>query len=110
MKGFAAYEVGLELIRALRPIVEELRKHDAEAAEQLVHAGSSMVQNVAEGSRRRGRDPVRFYAMASGSASEIRAVLDLAEAWGWPVKDEEARRLLDRELGLLWGLTHRRER
>lgn len=107
MDRFAAYTVGLELIRALRPIVEELRKWDREAAEQLVHAGSSVVQNVAEGSRRRGRDPVRFYSMANGSACEIRAVLDVAGAWGWPIDDRVARALLDRELGLLWGLTHR---
>jgi hypothetical protein len=37
--------------------------------------------------------------------TEVRAVLDLAAAWGWPISDAEARRLLDRELALLWGLT-----
>jgi hypothetical protein len=52
-----------------------------------------------------GKDPRRFYAYAHGSASEVRAVLDLAAAWGWPISDAEARRLLDRELALLWGLT-----
>ena len=45
--------------------------------------------------------------MAHGSAAEIRGALDLAEAWGWQVECMPARALLDRELGLLWGLTHR---
>jgi hypothetical protein len=45
--------------------------------------------------------------MAHGSAGEIRGALDLADAWGWQIESKQARALLDRELGLLWGLTHR---
>jgi len=45
--------------------------------------------------------------MAHGSAGEIRGALDLADAWGWQVESAQARTLLDRELGLLWGLTRR---
>ena len=45
--------------------------------------------------------------MAHGSAGEIRGALDLADAWGWQVESAQARALLDRELGLLWGLTRR---
>jgi hypothetical protein len=45
--------------------------------------------------------------MAHGSAGEIRGALDLADAWGWEVDCAQARLLLDRELGLLWGLTRR---
>ena len=58
-------------------------------------------------SRRHGRDPRRFFDMAHGSAGEIRGALDVAEAWGWPVDCAKARALLDRELGLLYGLTRR---
>jgi hypothetical protein len=36
-----------------------------------------------------------------------RGALDLADAWGWQVDSAQARVLLDRELGLLWGLTRR---
>jgi hypothetical protein len=43
---------------------------------------------------------------AHGSASEIQAALDLAEAWGWAVDATVARPLLDRELRLLWGLVN----
>jgi hypothetical protein len=45
----------------------------------------------------------RFWDVAHGGAGEIRGALDLADAWGWQVESVQARALLDRELGLLWG-------
>jgi len=102
-----AYDVALDLIRALRPVVVQLRKHSRDASDQVERAASSIVLNLAEGDRRRGRDPGRFFDMAHGSAGEIRGALDLADAWGWQVDSAQARALLDRELGLLWGLTRR---
>ena len=42
--------------------------------------------------------------MARGSVSELQAALDLASVWQWPVNDQRARALLDRERGLLYGL------
>lgn len=102
-----AYTVALDLIRALRPVVAQLRTHSPDAADQVERAASSIVHNLAEGSRRNGRDPRRFFDMAHGSAGEIRGALDVADAWGWLIDCEEARALLDRELGLLFGLTRR---
>jgi four helix bundle protein len=103
-----AYTVALDLIRALRPVVAQLRKHSTDAADQVERAATSIVHNLAEGDRRSGRDPMRFYTMAHGSASEIRGALDVAAAWGWEVDTDQARAVLDRQLALLWGLTHRR--
>jgi four helix bundle protein len=88
-------------------VVAQLRTYSADAADQVERAASSIVLNLAEGGRRNGRDPRRFFDMAHGSAGEIRGALDLAEAWGWQVESGKARALLDRELGLLWGLTRR---
>jgi four helix bundle protein len=102
-----AYTVALDLIRALRPVVAQLRQYSPDAADQIERAASSIVLNIAEGDRRNGRDPKRFFAIAHGSAGEIRGALDLAEAWGWQIDCELARALLDRELRLLWGLTRR---
>ena len=102
-----AYTVALDLIRALRPVVAQLRKHSPDAADQVERAATSIVLNLAEGSRRNGRDPRRFFDMAHGSAGEIRGALDVADAWGWPIDSKQARALLDRELGLLFGLTRR---
>jgi four helix bundle protein len=98
-----AYEVALDLVRALRPVVAQLRSYSPEAADQVERAASSIVLNLAEGGRRHGRDPRRFWDIAHGSAGEIRGALDLADAWGWQVDGAHARVLLDRELGLLWG-------
>lgn len=106
MQSFVAYTNALELVRTLVPIIAALKKHSAEQADQLERAASSVVLNIAEGSRRQGKDPRRFYSIANGSASEIRAVLDLAQAFGWRLDDVNARQILDRELGLLWGLIH----
>ena len=102
-----AYDVALDLVRALRPVVAQLRIYSAEAADQIERAASSVVLNIAEGARRNGRDPRRFFDMAHGSANEIRGALDLADAWGWHVESSQARLLLDREMSLLWGLTRR---
>ena len=102
-----AYDVALDLVRALRPVVAQLRTYSPEAADQVERAASSIVLNLAEGGRRHGRDPRRFWDMAHGSAGEICGALDLADAWGWQVDSSQARMLLDRELGLLWGLTRR---
>lgn len=105
-----AYTVALELVKELRPIVGQLKKCSADLADQVERAASSLVLNLAEGHRRLGKDPKRFYAMAHGSASELRGALDLADAWGWSVDSAAARSLLDRELGLLWGLTNGKKR
>ena len=102
-----AYEVALDLVRALRPVVVQLRQFSRDVADQIERAASSVVLNLAEGDRRGGRDPQRFWAMAHGSAGEIRGALDLVDAWGWQVDSKQARELLDRELALLWRLTHR---
>jgi four helix bundle protein len=111
MKGqqnmLVAYTVALDLIRALRPVVAQLRKHSPDAADQVERAASSIAHNLAEGCRRNGRDPKRFFDMAHGSAGEIRGALDVADAWGWQIESDQARIILDRELGLLFGLTRR---
>ena len=101
-----AYEVSLDLIRSLRPVVELLVARDKDLADQLQRAATSVCLNLAEGSRRAKSDPRRFYSYASGSAMEVRAALDAASAWGWVERAEQPLRLLDRLLGLLWGLTH----
>ncbi len=106
MSNFVAYTVALDLVRALRPIVEQLRSHSSELSDQVERAGTSIVLNIGEGNRRAGKDRRRFFTYAQGSASEIQAALDVAEAWGWPIDGAAAKRLVDRELRLLWGLTH----
>jgi len=53
---------------------------------------------------------MHFFRIAAGSAAEVRAVLEVAIAWRYIEESSaaDALRHVDRELGLLWGLTHRR--
>lgn len=106
---FHAYTNALDLIRALAPVVEKLKTYDANLADQVVRAATSITLNVSEGSKRAGRDPRRFFVMAQGSAQEVKGALDTADAWGWRVDAEHARTVLDRELALLWGLCNGRK-
>ena len=103
-----AWQAAIELAVRVFDLAHEgtFRGHPG-LRDQIERAASSIVLNLAEGDRRRGRDPGRFFDMAHGSAGEIRGALDLADAWGWQVESGQARALLDRELGLLWGLTRR---
>ncbi|MCX5746852.1 MAG: four helix bundle protein [Proteobacteria bacterium] len=109
MTMFVAYENAKDVVRHLLPIMEQLKLHSAELVDQLERAGTSLMLNLAEGSRRSGKDKRRFFVMAHGSAGEIRAVLDIAELWGWRVDQAAVAPILDRQLGLLWGLTHSRK-
>jgi four helix bundle protein len=102
----AAYDVSLELIRALRPVVITLRRHDRDLASQLHRAANSICLNVGEGRERSGGDQRRSYETAAGSASEVRAALEAAAAWGWPVDTTPSLALVRRLRGLLRGLIH----
>ena len=107
MYQFAAYTVGLDLARALDPIIDVIKTRNAELADQIDRARISVICNVSEGARRSGLDSRRFYGYASGSASELLGCLDLASILRFPIDDQHARALLDRERGLLWGLTRK---
>ncbi len=102
------YQACLELIRAMRPILERLREHDGRLATQLKDATNSIASNASEGARRLGRDKQHLWSVASGSANEVRTQLDAALAWGDLDADIVAPALkpLDRILAMLWRGTH----
>ena len=108
-----AYQVALEVVRELRPLVEQIRKHDSTLAKQLVDAANSTVQNLAEGERHRGGNKRAKFDIAHGEANEMKGSLDVALAWGYIADDTAARIKLRRLLALCWGLTngpHRTEK
>lgn len=105
---FIAYEVSLELITALRPIVPIVERHDRDLADQMRRAGSSIVLNLAEGNKSAKGNRQKHFAIAHGSASEVRAALQTAVAWGWIDASMAAPVVLDRLLALLWRLRHPR--
>jgi four helix bundle protein len=101
-----AYAVSKSLIRSLRTIVPIIKKNDRDLADQLKRAATSVLLNVAEGEYRAAGDRRHAFEIAAGSANEVRACLDAADAWGWPIDDSEAREHLKRVQGMLWGLVH----
>ena len=104
---FIALEVSLDVIRSLRVTVAPLRKSDPKLYDQIRRAASSVALNLAEGRRRRGADRRHFWRIAAGSADEVQAALRVSVAWGDLGVDavEDTLAILDRLLGLLWGLT-----
>ena len=66
-----AYTVALDLIRQLRPIVEQIKMHDAHLADQLKRAATNTLANLAEGQRRVAGNKRRAYENAHGEAREM---------------------------------------
>ncbi len=62
--------------------------------------------NLAEGQRSTKGNRHKHYAIAHGSANEVKAALFVAKAWGWIEHGANALAILDRLLALLWKLTH----
>ena len=107
-RPFVAFEIALQVIASLKPIVVVIRRENGELARQIVASASSVAANLAEGSGREGADRRRFYRIAAGSAQETRAHVRVALTWGWvEAKDvERTVALLDRQVAVLWRLTH----
>jgi len=107
---FITLNVSIEVIRALRQPVEELQRKDKDLAEQIREPASSAALNVAEGSKRNGKDAAHFYRIAAGSCAETRAALKVACAWGHLDELDLApvEALLDRQAALMYRLNHRR--
>ena len=105
--GFEAYDLSIDLVRALVAPTALIRRHSRSLADQVERASQSVPLNLREGARRRGADRKHLYTVASGSAGEVRAVLDVAVARGWldEAKLEALRKLLDREAAMLYRLT-----
>jgi four helix bundle protein len=103
---FIAQNVSLQLIETLAPIVPQIAREDRDLADQLRRAASSVTLNLAEGSRSKGGNKQKHFAIAHGSANEVRAALQVARAWGWLSDAAAPFAILDRLLALLWRLTH----
>jgi four helix bundle protein len=103
---FISYEVSVQVVASLREIVPIVERSDRDLADQMRRAASSVVLNLAEGQRSAKGNKQKHYAIAHGSANEVKAALEVACAWGWIEEARVPRELLDRLLALLWRLTH----
>ncbi|MCE9574705.1 MAG: four helix bundle protein [Deltaproteobacteria bacterium] len=104
---FRVYDLSLEALRRLRAPIAAIRTVDADLADQLQRAATSVALNLAEGAKRRGRDQAHFYRIAAGSAAEARACLDVAAALGHCREDLAGPwTALDSVVAMIWRLTH----
>ena len=95
------YGVILEVLRALRSVIEKLRRVDPDLARQLTRCSASLALNVAEGSYSQGRNRGARYHVALGSAREVLAVLEVADALGYLKLDHALAVQLNRIIGTL---------
>ena len=102
------YELSLEMIREVRPLVEKVATRDRALADQMRRAASSVPLNVAEASQSQGGNTTARYKTAAGSAAEVTAALEVALAWHY-IAHAQAQLVLatlDRVRAMLWRLTH----
>ena len=102
------YVVVIVVVRKLRPLIERIGKRDANLADQLRRAATSVALNLHEGAYSQGGNVRARFHNALGSAAEVRACLDVAEALGYvEAVDPVLRDNLDRVIATLHRLTRR---
>jgi len=74
------YDVMIEALKELRPVVECVEKKDVDLARQMRRAASSVALNIAEGSGSSAGTRTQRYRTALGSARETLACIDVARA------------------------------
>ena len=77
------YDVMIQVIVGLRPVVRKVERFDGDLVRQTRRAANSVALNLAEGSGSSGGVRTQRYRTALGSARETWACLDVAEANGY---------------------------
>jgi four helix bundle protein len=92
MKMLRIYDVAIEFVRRVAPIIEKIGEHDSDLARQMRRSLASVPLNVAEGSAGRGKLRGLRYSTAAGSMRETMAGFDTAAAFGYiaPLDEESA--------------------
>jgi four helix bundle protein len=99
------YSVAIEMVRELRPLMEKIKTRDSNLADQMRRAVTSIPLNLQEGMYSHGGNVRARFHTALGSAAEVRACLDVAEALGYVEGvDEGLRDTLDRVVATLHRL------
>ena len=100
------YDEVIAVVRGLAPVVERLAQRDAALADQVRRALQSVPLNIAEGSGVRAGNRRVHYQRALGSAREVRAGLDAAQAMGYVgALDEATADRIDHLCAVLYKLT-----
>lgn len=92
------HERSIDLVKLVAPVAATV---DAALADQLRRAVASVPLNLAEGSGLVGRNRLRHYRIALGSAKELRAALEIAGAL-YSADITAADGVADRVCAMLW--------
>ena len=95
----------LEIIRMLRPTIEQLHRRDRNLADQLDRATTSVVLNMAEGDAAQGATRRHCYTISLREARESVAALQVAEAKRLVRRPEGIDARFDHVIGVLVKLT-----
>ena len=96
------YAYAVETLKMLVPVLDEISKRDVHLRDQMREAGASIVMNIGEGMGSRGRLRQARYNTALGSAREVVAGVDVAEAYGYvKAVRPEVRARMNRIIGTL---------
>ncbi len=77
------YEVVLEVVRELRPAIEEIERKDKDLGRQMRRAVCSVALNVSEGAYSRGGNKAVRYNCAMGSMRETLSCVEVGVALGY---------------------------
>jgi four helix bundle protein len=106
MRPFETYDISMELVAAMGPVIAKVKRRDVDLSNQLKRAVTSIPLNLAEGAERRGKDRVQHYRVAAGSAAEVGSAISIALSWEIVTASDVQRvtQLLDRVRALVWRL------
>ena len=103
LRSLRVLDSTLRVVRQLAPLVREISRCDADLADQLRRAATSICLNLNEGNASQGGNRKKHFYLALGSTREVRGALAVAEAWGYIANVAS----LDRELDIIGAMTWR---
>ena len=98
----------MDILPTIKPLVDTIRKHDKNLADQIQRAATSVVLNHAEADGSdAGNRRARIHT-AKRSLAEARRGLLIGAAWGYVARDEVERvdAVLDRVAAMSWRRLH----
>jgi len=77
------YSVVLDVVRGVKPVIEEIERKDPDLARQMRRAACSVALNLSEGMYSRGKNRGARYHTAMGSMRETLACIEVSQALGY---------------------------
>lgn len=95
------YDVVLDTVEALQPVLQALERRDPDLGRQLRRASCSVALNLAEGMYSRGKNRANRYHTALASARETLSCLEVAQRCSFVVAPASMHAQLNQIIGTL---------